>query len=103
MHAMKQTIKNTLRIPLQDFQLQQSLLDFIYREYEASVFKRLVAAGYNEVIAGPFKGLKFEFVESNKNFRTVHLLGMFETCLHKQVIKMAKRQHTIINIGCGTG
>ncbi|MCI5059442.1 MAG: hypothetical protein MRY79_00050 [Alphaproteobacteria bacterium] len=100
---IKSAIKKILEIIFADFKIQQSFLNFFYRQYEASVFKNLVQAGYDRILLGPFKGIKFKATRTSKNFRSVHLLGLFETCLHEKVVELAAQHDKIINIGCGTG
>ena len=100
---MKKLFLPFLKILTQSFRVQQSFLNFFYRQYEASVFKNLIAAGHRTVLRGPFKGLKINATHSSRNIRTVHLLGMFETCLHDEVIRLIEKHEKVVNIGCGSG
>lgn len=100
---MKKIIKLLLDKATPSFKVNQSLLNFFYRKYEAMVFENLINSGQTSVFSGPFKGLKVQAKKTSKNFRTVHLLGLFETSLHETVERLAKKHNYIINIGCGTG
>lgn len=100
---IKRLASSFLKFAVSDFRKKQSCLNFFYREYERDVFRRLVDAGFRSVLAGPFKGLEIQETESSKNFRTVHLLGLFETCLRSKVLYLAEKNRHVVNIGCGTG